>query len=297
MNASLEETAVLYVLDQLDNSARAVFGARLAREPELAAFVRELESGLAAGVSALPPQAPPTGLLGRIEVAIDADAESGRTLAATIPTPDRETARASGSGSPWRWLNWAQWGIAAVIAVSLATLAVQSLRRPAAPTFVVVGMDATRATLTELRPSGAATQDPDARFVQLAALAQDFWRNPQAVPVAMPAGAGSAGNRGYAIFDPASRQGFLAVEQLPAIAANQRYHLWVADTTTGRVQDAGILPLAGVNRGLYSFRAETTGATPPARLSFFVTLEDAAAGAAQPATQPRGKVVLGKESI
>ena len=44
----------------------------------------------------------------------------------------------------------AQWGIAAVITVSLATLAIQSLRAPSRPVFVVVGLDANRNTFAEL---------------------------------------------------------------------------------------------------------------------------------------------------
>ncbi len=286
MNESTEELATLYILDQLAATDRAAFEARLLREPALAAQVRELEAAFAAGIRSLPPQEPPAALLDRIEAQIDEleiegnlrDAQIGRSESA----PLRESRRP--------WVAVAQWGIAAVIAVSLSILAVQSLRRPAAPTIVVVGLDANRNTFAEL-PLRTNAQDPDARFIQLASLAQDFWNKPGDLP--LKPGAAPGDNRGYALMDLGSQQGFIAIEQLPAIAANQRYHLWVADASTGRVRDAGILPLAGINRGLYSFTTgpDTGAKSEPPHL--FVTLEDAGDATSAPA-QPRGKVVLGK---
>ena len=283
MNDSLQETASLDVFDQLDGSERAVFEARLLREPELAAYVRELESGLARSVRALPRREPPPARLDRIEAAIAEPAGEGKRI---------ETFRRPPSAVR-HWAAFARWGIAAVIAVSLATLAVQSVRRPAAaPVFVVVGLDANRSTFTEL-PQAAGARDPDARFIQLASLADNYWRNPAALPAKASFPPGDS--RGYAVFDPASRQGFIAIEQIPALTENQRYHLWVADASTGRVRDAGTLPLAGLNRGLYSFALEPADAVKSDRPQLFITAEDAASPA-QP-DQPRGKVVLGQRSF
>jgi len=272
MNSSLEDLACLYVLDQLDAHERAVFEARLLREPALAAHVRELEEGLARGVRALPARAPTAGLLPRIEEKID------RSTAEAIPFATR-TGGARPAVPVWRTV--AGWGIAAVIALSLATLALQSLRPPA-PHILVVGLDPDRNTFTELPAAGP---DPDARFMQLAALAQSYGQKPQAAPANR--------SQGYALFDPNSRQGFLAVRQLPALTENQRYHLWVADALTGRVRSAGTLPLAGLNSGLYSFALEPTDApVPTAKLRLFITVETPET-TAQPES-PKGKVVLGK---
>jgi hypothetical protein len=279
MNDTLQETAALYVLDQLDDVARAAFEARLLREPELAAHVRELETGLARIVRALPRREPPAGLLARIE----------DEIAAGVLRLPPQAARAK-PASP-TWAAFARWGIAAVIALSLATLAIQSVRRSAAaPVFVVVGLDANHNTFTELPLTGNA-KDADTRFIQLASLADNYWRNPADLPVKPAAG----DSRGYAVFDPASRQGFIAIEQIPALTENQRYHLWVADASTGRVRDAGTLPLAGLNRGLYSFALDPADAARSQRPQLFVTAEDATA----PATpgEPRGKVVLGQRSF
>jgi len=288
MNESLEELAVLYVLDQLTPPERTAVEARLTDEPALAALVRDYESALAAGIGSLPPLQPSASVLGRIESGIDElesagnlrRAQVGRSKPASLPSPVPRPL----------WVDWARWGIAAVITVSLAILAFQSLRNPRIqPVYVMVGLDANRTTFAEL-PSPEA-KDPDTRFIQLASTAENLWRNPSARP--LPAAPASGDNRGYALFDPASQQGFIAIEQLPALPGSQQYHLWVVDGKSGRIRDAGVLPLAGLNRGLYSFALDPAGTPAPdhVRPNFFITVEDTST------TQPRGKVVLGKESI
>jgi len=272
MNESTDDLASLYVLDQLDPGARAAFEARLLREPELATLVRDLEAGLARGVRALPRYEPPAGLLDRIEA---------RLAATRAPA------------GPVRWVTFARWGLAAMIAVSLTILAVQSLRPAAArPVIIVVGLEANQSITTEF-PLRVPARDADARFGQLASLAEDLWEKPGALPVEMNRATGN--NRGYALFDPDSRQGFIVIEQLPVVAQDQRYHLWIVDPATARVHDAGILPLAGMNRGLYSFTLGPGGQSPSDRPNLFITLEENSA-APVPA-QPRGKVVLGQQRI
>ncbi len=279
MNESPEELASLYVLDQLNPADRADFEARLLREPGLAALVHDLEAGLEGGVRALPPHEPPAGALDRIEGRIDAL----RALAAIADSPRR----------PVRWATFARWGLAAVIAVSLATLAVQSLRPTTArPMIVVVGLDPDRSTFSEL-PLHAPAQDADARFIQLASLAETYWAKPGDRPLKPVAASGASS--GYALLDPGSRQGFIAIEQLPVVAEGQRYHLWVRDPSTTRIHDAGVLPLGGMSRGLYSFALGSDDSPMPDRPDLFVTVEDQGA-AAQP-SQPRGKVVLGQSRL
>ncbi|HUG09639.1 MAG TPA: anti-sigma factor, partial [Opitutaceae bacterium] len=238
MNKSLEELACLYVLDQLEPRERAAFEGRLLRDPELAAFVRELEPTLARGVRELPQHAPSAGVLNRIEARIDA---MGDTAAALEPRRAPVV--------PFNFFSLARWGIAAVIAVSLATIAIQSLRGPEAtqPVIVFVGLDANKNTFAEL-PMRDGAKDPDARFIQLATLAESYWREPGELPVRTQPAPGD--NRGYALFDPTSRQGFIVIEQLPVATEGQRYHLWVVDPSSGKASDAGILPLDGMNRGL-----------------------------------------------
>jgi len=281
MNPQFEELACFYVLDRLDARERAAFEARLLHDRELAALVHQLESALARRIHALPQHEPLPGLLARIEARID-----------RLPT--------NGASAPARpvlplWASIARWGIAAVIAVGVGTLAVQSLRRaPVAierPMVIFVGLDSLRSTRTEL-PVPERSQNADVRFVQLASLAEQFWEKPENLPV-HPGPSGGRG-RGYALFDPGSNQGFIAIQQLPVVEQGQRYHLWILDTVSGLVRDAGILPLAGAHDGLYFFSVTPADGAKSGGLDFFVTSEDTAAPQANP---PHGKVVLGARRI
>jgi anti-sigma-K factor RskA len=287
MNHPREETASLYVFDQLEPDERARFEQELTRDPALAALVRDYEAALAAGIRSLPPRQPSPAVLEHLEEKIAAETSSrrGGTVASTAGSPI--------AFPRFRWVTLAQWGVAAVVTLSLATLAIQSLRTPAQPVFVVVGLDANRNTFAELPLAGPVAQDADSRFIQLASTAGSLWRNPEARP--LPVAASSAGNHGYALFDPASQQGFIAIEQLPALTGSQRYHLWVIDDESGRIRDAGILPLVGANSGLYSFALDPAAGKQSARPNFFITVEDTAASSTP--AQPSGKVVLGKNSI
>jgi Anti-sigma-K factor rskA len=155
---------------------------------------------------------------------------------------------------------------------------------------LVVGLDSVGSRLAELpvqdRPTNA-----DASFIQLASLAEKYWEKPQDLPVrAAPA---RPGGRGYALFDPGSSQGFIAVRQLPAVEVGKQYRLWLVDTATGRVRSAGVLPSGAPDSGLYFFSVAPGGAKADG-LDFFVTAEDASGP--DPA-QPHGKVVLGDRRI
>lgn len=284
MNTQLEELACLYVLDQLDATARADFEAKLVADAELRSLVHGLQSTLASRVRALPQHEPPLDLLEAIEHKLPQAAAATR-----LPQRRPEVVHVP-------WFQFARWGIAAVIAVSLATLAVQSLRRPSSPWVVLVQLDSNRSTATQLSlPSSA--KDDDARFIQLASLAESYWKKVDGE--SNPAASGALGSRGYALFDPASQEGFLAVEQLPTIDAQKHFHLWIVDSSRGEIRDAGILPTTSPQAGLYSFslpEAALKGSSPQ-RLNFFVTIEDANSSSLPNSTQPQGKVVLGQRTL
>lgn len=281
MNEQLEELACLYVLDQLDAPERAAFEIRLLNDPALAAFVRELEATLSAGIHALPRSNPPSSILERVEARIS------ESITTTKPAT---RARRTGTVT---WVSFARWGIAAAIALSLTTLAVQSLRQSSAsPMIVFVGLDSNRNTFVEL-PLQSPAADPDARFIQLASLAEKLWEKPGDLPV--QSNLTLTGGRGYALIDPRSLQGFIAVEQLPPIAVNQQYHLWVLDPESGQIRDAGALPLSGSSSGLYSFMLGSTDDPQSTRPNIFITVEEV--GEQSLPAQPQGKVVLGNRRI
>lgn len=282
MNAHHEELACLYVLDRLDARERADFEARLPRDSRLVAFVRELESTFARRIRALPQFDPPTDLLTRIEDRID----QILTIESAVSPPPRVV-------TPL-WTSIARWGIAAVIAISLGTIAIQQLRHgPVAaerPSVIVVGLDSHQSIFTELPLQNP--QDADASFIQLASLAEKYWEKPESLPV--KSSRASQSGRGYALFDPHSNQGFIAIQQLPAIAHGQRYHLWLLDTASGATREAGVLPLTETNSGLYFFSVAPNAGVKPDRMDFFITAEDPTA---PKSAEPRGKVVLGDKGF
>ena len=277
MNAHLEELATRYVLDRLERAERTDFEAELQRDPVLLAHVRELETKLIEHVLALPQHQPPSDMLTRIESRIERSAGSGGAAPARAITPITSVI--------------ARWGIAALIAISLGVIAVKQVwptgGDAARPFMIVVSLDSRQSTLAELPLRGSAP-NPDASFIQLASLAEQYWEKPQTLPVKLQPDAESG--RAYALFDPGTHQGFIGIEELSPLPAGQSYHLWVVDSATGAVHDAGVLPLSNASRGLYFFSTHAATESKPARVDFFVTLEE---GAATPATRPRGKVVLG----
>ncbi len=281
MNPQLEELACLYVLDRLDARERASFEACLLHNPQLAALVGELESALALRIRALAQLEPPAGLLAQIEARID-------RLPATSPPAPAGRVASLGPGI-------ARWGIAALLAVVVGVMALQYLRRVPAvaehPFVIIVGLDSHRSTLAEL-PMPRRSQDADACFIQLASLAERFWEKPEDLPVKLRST--GEGGRGYALFDPATNQGFIAIQQLPASEPGQRFHFWILDTASGQTREAGVLPLTDSNRGLYFFWFAPAGEARPGHLDFFVTAEDPTTSQT---TRPRGKIVLGDNTI
>jgi len=161
------------------------------------------------------------------------------------------------------------------------------MRSPIAsgPYILFAGLDPRQSTLARV-PVAEAAPGPDARFVQLASLAQKYWDRPADQPVKE----GGAPGQGYAVFDPATNQGFIAVRRIGAAPEGKRYHLWVIDTVSGRARAAGALPAAGDGGGLYFFSVTPNPGARPEELNFSVTAEDASAVAL---VAPRGRVVLG----
>lgn len=275
MTPQLEELASLYVLDRLVGRARAEFEERLEQDRELALLVRELETALARRVELLPQHEPPADLFARISARLDAPGTRLSPQARRAPV----------------WASWVPWGLAAALALGLGvtTALLWQRERAPAPVILFVGLDANRSTPVPL-PASQASSNADARYAQLAAMAEAFWNDPAQLPVERA----STAARGYAVLDPESRQGFIAVRQLPQQNQQQRYHLWVVDTATGHVTEAGVIPAASADGGLYSFAFSPEAPAKARQLDVFITAEDASS--AKPA-QPSARVILGGKRI
>lgn len=276
MTPPVEELASLYVLDQLEPTERDAFEARLAREPKLRSLVRSLELTLEQRIRALPQQSPPADLLSRIESHLDSHVEQGLPPSTSNILPF--------------WPTLSRWVLpaAAAIVLGAATFFYLDRQREPSSVILVVGLDPQRNTVTEI-PLHDDTRDADTRFVRLASLAEQFW----AAPNQPPSSPTTRDRSAYALFDPLTRQGFIAIQQLPQQPADKRYHLWLVDTETGRALDAGSLP-AATSRGLYFFSVDPTTMPAAGPLHFLITAEDTSA---PPPTGPRGTPILGEGPI
>lgn len=273
MKPQIEELACLYVLDRLHPGERAAFEDQVDRDPELAVFVAELEEAANRRIRELPQTAPAPSVLARIEDEIGRD-------------PIRRPARPAG---PLRWTP-VQWAIAAAAAVAIGLLSgrIFQASRGEKPALIVVNWGTGGSESTTLAFPGG-DRGPDERFMHLATMAQDYWEKPERLP-----GRSAKAQRAFALFDPASNQGFIAIRDLPPPQPGRRYRLWIFDPSTRSLRDAGELPASGSPRGLYSFCVSPDEKGAAARLQFFVTAEDPGAPAAG---RPSGSVVLGNRPI
>lgn len=247
MNHTDDELACDYVLDRLDPTQRAEFEARLISDADLRQRVREYERGLAARISELPSRSPSRGVWAGITDKIDA--AQGRTR--------------PGWGSVFKW------GIAAVIALSLASIAVE--RWVDRPTLVVVALD--RGSLGPSHVSIARVgSGPNDAFAQLAAVAANHWEDAKSP-------------RSFVVYDPTTSQGFIAVRDLPAVAADSHYQVWILNRRTGISRPAGDL----TGSGLYSFAVDPLPGEGADDLRVIVTREKGNALVREPGTD----VVLG----
>jgi hypothetical protein len=267
MDPTKHDLALAYVLGELTDEMAAQVELSAKSDAELRQAIRELEEGIAAGVRALPERSAPLGYRA-IEAQLDRSA-------AAKPAADRVS-------PPFRWA--ALGGIAALLVAGVSIGGYEWLRTRNESAIFVAELGAGRVDVRPLRLATPAN-NRDGRFIQLASLAERMWDDPQSEPEY-----GNGG--GYAVFDPSTRQGFIAVREIPALQRQQRYHLWYVDRDSGKLHDAGALPLDRATRGMFFFSVPATAAAQSGEPSFFLTVEDA--NAVDSGDRPQGKVVLGK---
>jgi len=266
MDDKKQELAVAYALGQLDRAATGAVETQAKQDPELRGAIRDLTDVIAASVRSLPQSAVPESSLSDIERALN-DVPND-----SIRVPDRS--------QPVRWAILG--GLAALLIAGVSIGGYEWLTRREQPTVFLAELGAGR---TQVRPLalGIPAQSSDGRFMQLASLAERLWARPNS---------SDARSGSYAVFDPATNQGFIAVREVPELQPKQRYHLWFIDGETGQVRDAGALPLDRATRGMFFFSLPPEKSGKSTRPSFFVTVEEDAEK--QPNGSPRGRVVLGK---
>ncbi len=282
MNTTTEELASLYVLDKLDPGQKLAFEARLQADADLLQLVRDLESALEDQIRALPQHEAPTASFEHIISRI----HPGEPLplqqkVVSIP-----------------WISLVGWGMAAILILGLGlTFFLTSGRLPppsgSNSVVLVVGMDAQSNQWKTITLDGAA--DASESFTQLAVLAEELWKNPDHLPGhTKEPNPTNTRSSGYTVFNPASKNGFIAIQQLPRPVAGKQYYLWVKDPFSNRLECAGLIPLRDANHGLYSFVLPRNSNITSDRVVFFITEESSADPTT---TRPRGRPVLGSDHI
>ena len=282
MNVTTEELASLYVLDKLDPGQKRAFEVRLHADADLLQLVRELESALEDQIRALPQREPP--------------GSSYERITSRIHTREPVPLKQKVISIPW--ITLMGWGMAAILLLGLGlTLFLTSGRHlPASGSnslVLIVGMDA-QSNQWKTIPLDAPA-DASESFAQLAALAEELWKNPGHLPgnTNEPNPANTR-RSGYTVFNPANKQGFIAIQQLPQPVAGKHYYLWVKDPFSNRLECAGLIPLQDANHGLYSFALPQDSEITSDQVFFFITEESSADPAA---TRPLGRPVLGTDHI
>lgn len=240
-----EELASLYVFDLLEGAERDQFESAIAQDGELQALVRDLKETACSLAFTVPPAVPPAALRQRV---LDSVAASERTGESNVIRPD---------SSLWRMVPWA---IAACLTLVSAWLGQRyaSTRAELATLrsreeLVAVSLQSAQQQLEAERIlSQRRAKDAEQRVAQLTnelksqgdlatlkitALASMLQNNPKAQAIA--------------VWDPKKQEGILDVHNLPALAANEDYQIWVVDPQYPIPVDGGVFTVeraSGANR-------------------------------------------------
>lgn len=283
MNTNIEELASLYVLDKLTPKERRAFEERLEADTELVILVRELEAAFEEQITSLPQRKVPDNVFHKIEGRIQSQAPASiQSPVITLPIS-----------------TFIGWGMAAAlllgVGITLFVTSRNSFNGVAnnQPVVLVVGMNSGSSVLERL-PS-VLPIDESENFVQLAQMAENFWQHPEQLPANITKSplANTLGS-GYAVYDPQSKHGFIAIQKLPAQKAGKNYFLWLRDTKSNVLECAGIVPMREKDQGLYFFELDDDSPISGSLVAFFITEEDTSE---QRLSQPKGELVLGSDHI
>ena len=282
MNESTQELATLYVLDKLTVEERKAFEKRLESETQLVMLVRELETAVEEQIRALPQESPPDNLYSRIE-------------SLTQPHEPAPLAKSTLSIS---WPVLAGWGMAAALLLGVGlTLLItdRDLEGPQGvrPVYLVVGMDSDSSSFKTI--PAAFSEGELGSFGDLTQMVENYWDHPDELP-SKPGYSPLANTRGsgFAVFDPQSKYGYIAIQNLPKQKEGKNYFLWLKDPQADVLECAGIIPMQDRTQGLYFFELDDNSPISSSRVTFFVTEETAS----EPKlTKPVGEMVLGSDRI
>jgi hypothetical protein len=284
MNEKTQELASLYVLDKLTPDECCSFEERLETDTELVLLLRELESAVEDQVRELPQYQAPGGLFSKIQSQV-------QTYQSVVDPKPFITIS---------WATFAGWGMAAALLLGVGLTLLVTTRDESVPggfngqpVLLIVGMNSDSSAFKTI-PT-VIPEDEFENFVQLTAMAENFWDHPEQLPTTInKSPLTNTRGSGYAVFDPQSKHGFIAIQNLPKQEKGKNYFLWLKDPQANVLECAGILPILEKNEGLYFFELDDNSPISSARVAFFVTEENTA----EPKlSHPEGALVLGSDHI
>lgn len=282
MNENTKELASLYVLDKLTPEERTAFEKRLETETELVLLVRELEQAVEEQVRKLPQQEVPAYVFSKIESKVQFKGPAVNPKPAITIT----------------WPVFAGWGMAAALLLGVSLTLLLTNRDsggPVAsqPVYLVVGMDSDSSAFKTI--PAVISQGDLGSFGALTQMAENYWDHPDELPNKVGASplANTLGS-GFAVFDPQSKHGYIAIQNLPKQEDGKNYFLWVKDPQANLLECAGIIPMQDRNNGLYFFELADDSPISSSRVAFFVTEETASEPMLE---KPGGEMVLGSDRI
>ena len=237
-----EELAALHAFGLLDGEQQLAFESALADSRELQALVSRLAASATALAFSAPQLPPPRDLKDRI---LEACSTPQAREPVGVPV------------IPFRLPRpFAPWAAAAILAISTAWLAQQSvvLRQENAALR-------TEQQLAEVAYTMAQNQLSERSLLaekMIASLGDKLRRSEDLARLKVTALASLAGNtqeaRVIAIWDPEQQNGLLTMEKLPPIADTQDYQIWVVDPAYPNPVDGGVFHVSSDGRVVLPFR-------------------------------------------
>ncbi len=283
MNTQLEELASLYVLDELNPEERSNFEQRLESDTKLLMLVRELEVALEDQIRNLPQKVAPVHVFDTVSRRI---------------TPTQANKPLSKPAIVVSWSTFAGWGMAAALLLGVGLTLLLTNRDSGSPitggqpVVLLVGMDS-KSSSVEAVPSTMAVDEFES-FIQLAEMAETYWKHPEQLPKNVQSPLANTKSSGYAVYDPQSKHGFIAIQKLPVQKEGNNYFLWLKDSGSNVLECAGIIPMQNRDQGLYFFELDEGSTLASNQVAFFITEE---ASAEKELTKPSGQLVLGSDHI
>ncbi len=250
-----DETAAGHALDLLESAERDAFEARLAADPDLRLLTADLRDAALTLSLAAPQVEPPSGLRAAILAAADrpAPGEAGQVFAFPLT----------------RLLPWAA---AACLALTTGWFALRATSFEAANRT----LDAQR-ELAETAYRMAQSQLAERSLLaeqMIADLGQRLQRSEDLGRLRVMSLASlqqeQADSRAVAVWDQDRQAGLLAVEKLPAVAADKDYQIWVIDPQYPIPVDGGVFKPGADGRATLTFKGDKPIA---AATAFAISLE------------------------